>query len=155
MARGAGREEEQLFYRRVQEQVGTVPGVRSTALSYIVPISGGGMRTNVYIEGYQPKQNEDIELNTNIVSPNYFKTLNIPLVQGREFNAEDKMGAPGVVIVNEEFARRYFPGTSALGKVGRTDRGTLLEVMAWRGNANTVAARRSAAVFYPPLAQKA
>jgi predicted permease len=152
-----GREEEQLFYRSVQEQVNALPGVRSAALAYIVPISGGGMRTNVYIEGYQPKADEDIELNTNIVSPNYFKTLNIPLVQGREFNAEDKMGAPGVVIVNEEFARRYFPGTSALGKRVRTDsEGPYLEIVGVAKNAKYRGLREEPLpFFYTPLAQKA
>ncbi|HLL70271.1 MAG TPA: ABC transporter permease [Pyrinomonadaceae bacterium] len=149
------KEEEQLFYRRVQEQVSALPGVRSAALAYIVPISGGGMRTGVYIEGYQPKPNEDTELNTNIVSPNYFKTIGIPLVQGRDFSTEDTATSPGVVIINEEFARRYFPGANALGKRVRTDsEGPYLEVIGIAKNAKYRGLREEPLpFFYTPLAQ--
>jgi predicted permease len=150
------REEEQLFYRKVREQVGALPGVRSTALAYIVPISGGGMRTGVWIEGYQPEPNEDTELNTNIVSPDYFKTLGIPLLQGRDFNAEDRENAPGVVIINEEFARRYFSGGSPLGKRIRTDsEGPYLEVVGVVKNARYRGLMEEPLpFFYTPHAQK-
>jgi predicted permease len=155
--RGAkmGREEQKFFYREVQEQVGALPGVRSVALAYIVPISGGGMRTNVSIEGYQPRPNEDTELNTNIVSPNYFKTLGIPLLQGRDFNAADTANASGVVIINEEFARRYFPGVSPLGKRVRTDsEGPYLEIIGIARNAKYRGLREEPLpFFYTPLAQ--
>jgi putative ABC transport system permease protein len=149
------RAEAEVFHRRVQEQVSGLPGVRSVALGYIVPISGGGMRTSVYIEGYQPKPNEDTELNTNIVSANYFKTLGIPLLQGRDFNAADTANAPGVVIVNEEFARRYFPGASPLGKRVRTDsKGPFLEVVGVAKNAKYRGLREEPLpFFYTPLAQ--
>jgi predicted permease len=151
-----GREEEQLFYGRVQEQMNSLPGVRSAALAYIVPISGGGMRTSVYVEGYQPKPKEDTELNTNIIGPNYFKTMGIPLVQGRDFNAADTKGAPGVVIINEEFARRYFPGASALGKRVRTDsEGPYLEVVGVAKNAKYRGLlEEPLPFFYTPLAQQ-
>jgi predicted permease len=150
-----GKEEGQLFYSRVQEQVSALPGVRSAALAYMVPISGGGMRTNVWIEGYQPKPKEDTELNLNIVSPNYFKTLGIPLVQGRDFNAADTKNAPGVVIINEEFARRYFPGVNPLAKRVRTDsEGPYLEVVGVAKNAKYRALREEPLpFFYMPLAQ--
>jgi putative ABC transport system permease protein len=149
------RAESEVFYRRVQEQVSGLPGVRSVALAYIVPISGGGMRTSVYIEGYQPKPNEDTELNTNVVSANYFKTLGIPLLQGRDFGATDTANAPGVVIINEEFARRYFPGASPLGKRVRTDsKGPLLEVVGVAKNARYRGLREEPLpFFYTPLAQ--
>ena len=148
------REEAQLFYGRVQEQVSALPGVRSAALAYIVPISGGGMRTGVEVEGYQPKPKEDTELNTNIVSTGYFKTLGIPLLQGRDFNGEDRAGAPGVVIINEEFARRYFGG-NALGKRIRTDsEGPYLEVVGVVKNARYRSLSESPLpFFYTPLAQ--
>jgi len=150
------REEGQLFYRQVQEQVGALPGVRSAALAYIVPISGGGMRTSVWIEGYQPKPNEDTELNTNIVSPNYFKTIGIPLVQGRDFTAADTAAAPGVVIINEEFARRYFGGANPMGKRVRTDsKGPYLEVVGVARNAKYRGLREEPLpFFYTPLAQE-
>jgi len=157
--RGAkmGREEQALFYRRAQEQVSALPGVRSAALSHIVPISGGGMRTGVYIEGYQPKPNEDTELNTNVVSPNYFSTIGIPILQGRDFNAADTANAPGVVIINEEFARRYFPGANPVGKRLRNDsEGPYLEVVGVAKNAKYRGLREEPLpFFYTPLAQGA
>ncbi|HEX9918310.1 MAG TPA: ABC transporter permease [Pyrinomonadaceae bacterium] len=152
-----GREEQELFYQRVQEQVAALPGVRAVALSYIVPISGGGMRNSVWIEGYQPRPNEDTELNTNIVSPNYFKTLGIPLVNGRDFGTADTAKAPGVVVINEEFARRYFPGENPLGKRLRTDsEGPYLEVVGVAKNAKYRGLREEPLpFFYTPLAQGA
>jgi putative ABC transport system permease protein len=114
------------------------------------------MRTSVRIEGYQPKPNEDTELNTNIVSPNYFKTIGIPLVQGRDFTAADTATAPGVVIINEEFARRYFPGANPMGKRVRTDsEGPYLEVVGVAKNARYRSLREEPLpFFYTPLAQE-
>jgi predicted permease len=117
-AGGTGVSEEQgkLFYQQMLERVGTVPGVGAVSLTVVTPISGGGQRRGVQLEGYQPQENEDTELNTNVVGLNYFNTMSIPLVQGRDFNVQDREGSGGVVIVNEELARRYFPGQSAVGK---------------------------------------
>ncbi|HEY0101353.1 MAG TPA: ABC transporter permease [Pyrinomonadaceae bacterium] len=150
------QEEEQLFYRRVREQVGALPGVRSVALAYIVPVSGGGMRTGVSVEGYQPQPKEDTELNTNIISPDYFKTLGIPLLQGRDFSAEDRKGAPGVVIINEEFARRYFPGANPLGRrIRKGSDESYLEVVGVVKNARYRGlVEEPLPFFYTPQAQK-
>jgi predicted permease len=116
--RGAAmsKEQGQNFYRQALERIGSLPGVRSATLAAIVPISGGGTRRGVQIEGYEPRPNEDLELNCNVVGLNYFNTMGIPLAQGRDFNAMDGEGGPGVVIVNEELARRYFPGQNPIGK---------------------------------------
>jgi predicted permease len=109
------------FYEELSTTLKAEPGVRSVGLSAVVPLGGGGERRNLFIEGYQPRIGEDLELNTNVVGVNYFDAIGIPLVQGREFNSGDREGAPGVVMVNEEFAQRYFPGDKAVGKRVRTD----------------------------------
>ncbi len=116
--RGAAMSEEQgqAFYRQALERIGGLPGVRAATLAYIAPLGGGGQRRGVQIEGYRPRPNEDQELNCNVVGLDYFNTMGIPLAQGRDFNAQDGEGGPGVVIVNEELARRYFPGQSPIGK---------------------------------------
>ena len=120
----------QSFYEEVVANLKSEPGVRSVSLSGVVPLSGGGERRNIYIEGYQPRPNEDIELNTNVVGVNYFDAMGISLLKGREFNSGDREGAPGVVMVNEEFAERYFPGDIAVGKRVRTDsEGPYLEII--------------------------
>jgi putative ABC transport system permease protein len=115
--RGANfnRQQSQAFYEQAVDRMRSLPGVQSATLTAFVPISGGGYRRGAALEGYQPQPNEDTELNTNIVGPNYFSTMGIPLVAGRDFNAQDREGSPLVAVVNEVLARRYFGG-NALGR---------------------------------------
>jgi predicted permease len=115
--RGASlnKQQGQTFYQDTVERIGALPGVQSVSLTRVVPISGGGQRRGIQLEGYQPQPNEDTELNTNVIGLNYFNTMGIPLVAGRDFNAQDREGSPLVVIVNEELARRYYGG-NAVGK---------------------------------------
>jgi predicted permease len=68
------------------------------------------------VEGYSPAQGEDMEFHYNIVGPAWFETLDIPLQQGRGIAVTDRAGSPGVIVVNEAFARRFWPGQSALGR---------------------------------------
>lgn len=114
------REQGQRFYEQMLERVRNVPGVSGATLSVIVPITGGGQRRNAKFDAYQPQPNEDMELNTNVVGPDYFRTMDIPIVRGRAFGPEDRQGGAGVAIVNEELARRYFNG-DALGKRVQVD----------------------------------
>ncbi len=81
-----------------------------------VPLSGDGGRNLAQIEGYEPRQGEDMEFNSNIVGPEYFEVMGVPLVRGRGFATTDRAGAPQVAIVNEAFAARYWPGENPLGK---------------------------------------
>ncbi|HZI60143.1 MAG TPA: ABC transporter permease [Pyrinomonadaceae bacterium] len=109
------REQGQAFYQQMVERISKVPGVSDATFTVVIPISGGGQRRNAVIEGYQPQPSEDMELNTNVIGEAFFRTMGIPIVRGRAFGPEDRPGGPGVAIVNEEFARRYFNG-DALGK---------------------------------------
>ena len=109
------RERGRVFYDETLARIGSLPGVEAVTLSTVVPISGGGERRNMTMEGYQKQPTEDTELNTNVVGPDFFKVMGIPFVGGRDFNAQDKDGSPLVVVVNEELARRYYGG-NALGK---------------------------------------
>jgi predicted permease len=109
------------LYTRLQEGVSNLPGVRAASFTRVTPISGGGQRRGTTIEGYQPRPKEDTEINTNVVGLNFFQTIGIPVLAGRDFDARDTPKSQPVVIVNEEFARRYYNGQSALGKRVRTD----------------------------------
>jgi predicted permease len=115
--RGARLSEQQgrEFYQQTLERVGSLPGVQSVTLSMFVPLGGGGARRMITLEGYEPQPNEDTELNTNTIGLNYFSTMGIPIVAGRDFDKQDREGSPLVVIVNEELARRYYGG-NAVGK---------------------------------------
>jgi putative ABC transport system permease protein len=106
------------------------------------------------VEGYQPKPNEDVELNTNIIGLNYFNTMGISIVAGRDFNAQDRTGSPAVVIVNEVFARRYVGG-NALGKRLRFGSGQFREIVGVVRNAKYRNLREEPLPFiYTPFAQE-
>ncbi|HVG29683.1 MAG TPA: ABC transporter permease [Pyrinomonadaceae bacterium] len=109
------------LYAQLQERVSHLPGVRAASFTRVTPISGGGQRRGTTIEGYQPRPNEDTELNTNVIGLNFFQTMGIPVVAGRDFDARDTAKSQPVVVVNEEFARRYYGGQSAVGRRLRTD----------------------------------
>jgi predicted permease len=105
------------FYRRLVERVRTAPGIQSATLARRLPLTDGGIAfANVAINGYAPAKDEDMRLNYETVGPQYFQTMRIPFVHGRDFDERDQEGARGVVIINETMARRYWPGGDALGK---------------------------------------
>ncbi|MCA1615766.1 MAG: ABC transporter permease, partial [Acidobacteria bacterium] len=127
---GTTREQAQQFYDELLGSVRELPGVKAASLTHVVPLSGGGQRRGIIIEGYEPRPGEDTELNTNVVGPDFFQTMGIPLLAGRTFDGRDRKDAPAVVVVNEEFARRYYPGQDAVGKRLRTDsEGPFMEIV--------------------------
>ncbi|MBX3280240.1 MAG: ABC transporter permease [Acidobacteria bacterium] len=103
------------FSSQLLESMRAVPGVVNASLASTLPLGFGG-RMNITIEGYNAQQGEDREVHNSTVAPGYFETLRIGLLQGRAFDEQDRAEAPGVVIVNEAFARRYWPGQAPLGK---------------------------------------
>ena len=104
------------FFEQLTARLESLPGVHSAALAEIVPLGFSGQRTRIGLQDYTPRSGEDMEINFNIVGPRYFETMRIPVVQGREFDATDRVGAPGAAIVNEALVRRYWPDGVALGK---------------------------------------
>ena len=104
------------LFRQMQELLQSLPGVRAVTMVDQAGLNFDGLRRNVTIEGYQRRPGEDMELYSNAVGPGYFQTMEIPLLRGRDFTEQDRTGAPGVAIINESLARRYFPGQDALGK---------------------------------------
>ena len=147
-------QQSEAFYQQTVERVSGLPGVQSATVVAFVPLSGGGYRRMTAVEGYQPKPNEDVELNTNIIGLNYFNTMGIPIVAGRDFNAQDRTGSPAVVIVNEVFARRYVGG-NALGKRLRFGSGQFREIVGVVRNAKYRNLREEPLPFiYTPFAQE-
>jgi predicted permease len=120
-ANGYTDDNSQVFYSRLLDRLRAVPGVESASLEQYVPLwFYGKSYTKPQIEGYTPGPNEDMEFDRNIVGPNYFSLMQIPIVEGRDFTDADRDGAPLVVIVNQTMARRFWPGQSALGHhIGR------------------------------------
>jgi putative ABC transport system permease protein len=88
-----------------------LPGVEAVSFARVVAFSDVPWVGPLIIEDSRPQP-----VNTNLISPNYFRTLGASLAQGREFTAQDKAGAPLVAVVNEAAARRYWPGQEVIGK---------------------------------------
>ena len=103
------------FFQQIIEGVKTLPGVDNAALDNCVPL-GCGYSTSFRIIGQSSwPESKNPSANYYVVSADYFQTLQIPLIRGREFRASDDFNAPTVAIVSQEFARRYFPKGDAIG----------------------------------------
>jgi predicted permease len=104
------------FYRQLREQLDAIPGVESSALAVIPVLSGDEWDNSVAIEGFSHKPTETPDPHMQFISPDFFKTMNIPILAGRDFRMTDGRGAPKVCIVNEKFAKRYFKDGNAVGR---------------------------------------
>jgi len=112
------------FFDRVVDRARSLPGVRSAAAASFLPVSGGGGLLHFNIAGRPPKSpNDYVATGYRTVTPHYFETLGIPLLQGRLFAAHDNERGPAVVIINSTMAHTYFPNEKPLGhriQVGAT-----------------------------------
>ena len=114
------------FYEQLYQRLSTLPGSTSAALTDRVPLTGGQTPAPVAVMGRPvPPMSERPQANRHLVSPGYFKTLGIPLRAGRDFDERDSSRVPHVVIINETFARRHFPGEDPIGRTLITGMGQL------------------------------
>jgi putative ABC transport system permease protein len=106
------------FHHRALERVSALPGVESAAFAWGVPLTGNNWQSRVEIEG-QPaatKESEQTTFPLRSVTPGYFALLRQNILEGRDFRDTDSRNAPGVAIVNQALADRYFPQSSPIGK---------------------------------------
>jgi predicted permease len=115
-----GYEDEQTrgFYRQLVERVTNLPGVEAAALTRLLPLSdSSNSNSPILKEGETlPKGSAGRNIMTNVVSPGYFKTMQIPILDGRDFDDRDQKNTQPVVIVNQRMAEMLWPGESAVGK---------------------------------------
>jgi len=104
------------FYRQLRENLDAIPGVESASLAIMPVLTGNEWDNTMSVEGFANKPAEAPDPHMNFVSPDHFKTMNIPLLAGRDFRMSDETGAPQVCIINERFARKYFRDGIAVGK---------------------------------------
>ena len=104
------------FYDHLLQRTRSLPNVAAASLASDSPVSGGWDQNIIVVEGYTPQQGERMASDVTFVSPDYFKSLGIPFLLGRDFNNQDQFESEKVVIVNEKLARRYFGTTEVLGK---------------------------------------
>ncbi|MBI4747266.1 MAG: ABC transporter permease [Acidobacteria bacterium] len=110
-SRNAGLE----FYEPVVTKVSSLPGVEAVGLGSSAPLMGYSSLTQMTLEG-QSDSGQGAIIGFHSVSPGYFQSLQIPVVTGRAFTTQDRIGAPRVAIINRTAAERYFPGTDPLHK---------------------------------------
>jgi len=120
------------FYKQLLERTRNLTGVKSAALTASVPMLPGGDTSRLVPEGAQlPPGSDAVTIITNTVSEGYFDALNVPIVEGRAFQETDRAESQQVAIVNELFARKYYPNQSAIGKRLRlkSDKNEVLEIV--------------------------
>lgn len=105
------------FFDRVLEKAGAIPGVVSVGTTTTLPLTGTGSTQPFTIEGRpEVAVAEQPTAGTRYISPDYFRAMGIPLLQGRFFNDQDREGSVPVIIISETMARRFWPGQDPIGK---------------------------------------
>jgi len=100
---------------QLRERLAGVPGVLGVGSSQIPVLTGTDMGTNITVEGRQNLDTDDRHVNFDAVSPNYFSTMRVPLLSGREFNAGDTAKSTKVAIINEAMAKVFFANRNPIG----------------------------------------
>ncbi len=113
---GYSRDEEQVIRHKILDRVSALPGVEVASLTDWIPMTLGHKGEDACPEGYVPHPHESLQVYHAEVSPRYFESLHIPILEGREFTPDDDEKAPRVLIVDQTAARRYWPGQDPLGK---------------------------------------
>jgi macrolide transport system ATP-binding/permease protein len=148
----------QQFYRLLAERMREAPGVQSEALTQNIPLGEDGFDAVAFVpDGFQmPRDQETFNSTMDTVNEDYFGTMGIPILRGRGFRESDTADAPRVAVVNQHFAKHYWPETDAVGKHIRLDSpdGTLVEIV---GVARTIdyqdVGEKPIDFVYMPLAQ--
>ena len=104
------------FADRLLGDIRALPGVTSASLAEVAALTNNASRRTIEVQGYTPAERENMNAWANKVAPDYFRTMRMPLLAGREFTERDSAGAPLVAVVNEAFARRFFGTESAVGR---------------------------------------
>lgn len=95
------------LFQRVEEELAALPGVTAVSSSMVPMLAGSSWGNNVSVEGFESGPGVDTNSRYNEVGPGFFRTLGIPILAGREFTEADRVGSPGVTVVNLAFARKF------------------------------------------------
>jgi putative ABC transport system permease protein len=104
------------FARELMPKLAALPHAESVAGVFPLPMTGSEMQTSVKIEGHPVAESDEAHANLFSVTPGYFRTMKIALLQGRDFTPQDGPDTTPVVVVNESLARQFFPGENPIGK---------------------------------------
>ncbi|MGE5057340.1 MAG: ABC transporter permease [Acidobacteriota bacterium] len=104
------------FYRSYFEKIRSLPGVQSAAGVMVLPMTNDGITVSFENPEHPVPEGDQPAAHLNLITPEYFNAMQIPVVQGRDFSDRDDLNAPPVMMVNEAFAEKFFPGEQVLGK---------------------------------------
>jgi putative ABC transport system permease protein len=148
------------FFRQLTERLRAIPGVTGASVTWQLPLSGASAATGLNIEGRPDEPAGKIPMGViHSAGPDYFRTMGIPLLEGRDFTDHDDLNSAPVIIVNETLAKKFFPGGDALGKhilPGFSTNGNyrMREIVGVVGDVKHQGLRSAAAAeFYFPQAQ--
>jgi predicted permease len=113
---GYDQGQQRQVFERLREALAAEPGVRSVSLAAVPLMTNSDESSTVVVEGYTAKEDEDMNPNFNAVGSEFFATMGIPLLRGRDFGPSDALGAPKVAVVSEAFARYFFPNQDPIGR---------------------------------------
>lgn len=141
------------FYEQVLDAVSRQPGIQSAALAYVLPATAGGMRNNLPPRRTTPSSDEPVEYDIVPVSPTFFRTTDLPLLAGRDFQPSDSSTAPPVAIINEQMRNRFWPSGDALGQIFRAGTDSYTVVGVARDTKYRSLREKPRMMMYLPLAQ--
>ena len=104
------------FYQRALQDIRALPGVKSAGYAFVSVLSGSEWDSTMSVEGHQARDGEDMQAFMNGISPGYFQTMGIPLLEGRDFDQRDTGMKFTTAIVNRAFATHFFGGRSPIGR---------------------------------------
>jgi predicted permease len=113
---GYSNEQVNLFRRKLLDRVSALPGVEVASLTDWVPLTLSRKTVDAFPDGYVPRPNESLETGWASVTPRYFETMKMQILQGRAFTRNDDETAPPVLIVDQTAANHYWPGQDPLGR---------------------------------------
>ena len=103
------------LYGRLLERLGTMTGVRATSVATYSPLSGLSRTSSITVAGYAPQNDEESTVSDMLIGPNYCETLGLPLLMGREIGFQDTPASSKIAVVNEAFAKFFFPNENPIG----------------------------------------
>jgi putative ABC transport system permease protein len=138
------------FYTTALEKLQQLPGVESAAMVMSLPLSGASMNRGFNIEGRpEPRADENVTMDFQVISPDYFSTLQIPIRRGRGLTAADNENSERVIVINESMARRYWSNEDPVGK--RMAIGDSAKDTSWRTIVGVIADNRHASLSEAPV----
>ena len=125
---GYPSEKSKVIFEQIEDEISALPGVTSVSASMVPLLAGSNWGTNVSVQGFTSGPDTDSHSNYNEIGPQYFSTLGVPLIAGREFSDSDRLGGAKVAIVNEAFAKKFGIEGKAVGTLMKQGSGGALDM---------------------------